>query len=329
MSLIADRIKWGIIGCGDVTEVKSGPAFNKVPGSSLVAVMRRNAAKAEDYAKRHQVPVWYSDALNLINDKNVNAVYIATPPSSHKELTLLALKAGKPVYVEKPMTTNAADAKEMTAVAKQTNMKLSVAHYRRAQPKFKKVQQLLREKAIGEVRLVQLNFYRKQLSASELSVSKTAWRVDPAIAGGGLFYDIAPHQLDIMFYYFGEAEHVQGFSANQSKTYNAPDIVSGQIHFKSGVFFSGTWCFAASALAEQDEITIIGSAGKMIFSAFGANTVTVITEDGKQVFSFDELQHVQQPMIEQVVNYFLDKGANPSSGEEGVMVMDWLEKFSV
>src|SRR6187551_1308715 len=101
-----EKINWGIIGCGDVSEVKSGPAFNKVNNSSLVAVMRRDGAKAKDYAHRHQVPKWYDDASLLINDPDVNAIYIATPPSSHEEYTIAAIDAGKPVYVEKPMTMN-------------------------------------------------------------------------------------------------------------------------------------------------------------------------------------------------------------------------------
>ena len=81
-------INWGIIGCGKVTELKSGPAFSKVEGSRLVAVMRRNAALAEDYAKRHNVPRFYSNADDLINDGEVNAVYVATPPGSHKEYAI-------------------------------------------------------------------------------------------------------------------------------------------------------------------------------------------------------------------------------------------------
>src|SRR4028118_950403 len=108
-----DSTKWGIIGCGDVTEVKSGPAFNKVSNSRLVAVMRRDAAKAKDYAQRHQVAKWYSDPQQLINDPEVNAVYVATPPLSHEEYTVAALQAGKPVYVEKPMSVNMGAAERM------------------------------------------------------------------------------------------------------------------------------------------------------------------------------------------------------------------------
>ncbi|HKJ89705.1 MAG TPA: Gfo/Idh/MocA family oxidoreductase, partial [Oceanipulchritudo sp.] len=87
-------IRWGIIGCGDVCEVKSGPAFQKVTGSSLVAVMRRDAAKAEDFALRHRVPRWYGEAEALVRDPEVDAVYIATPPGSHRDYTLMAAQAG-------------------------------------------------------------------------------------------------------------------------------------------------------------------------------------------------------------------------------------------
>src|SRR6185369_11841124 len=148
------KIKWGIIGCGDVTEVKSGPAFNKVKNSELFAVMRRDAEKAKDYAQRHNVPKWYSDANQLIHDPEINAIYIATPPSSHEEYTMMAFNAGKPVYVEKPMSVDAASASRMVKVAKEKNLKLVIAHYRNAQPLFNRIKQLLNEKVIGNIRFV-------------------------------------------------------------------------------------------------------------------------------------------------------------------------------
>src|SRR5215510_10181430 len=162
------KISWGIIGCGDVTEVKSGPAFNKVKNSELVAVMRRDAEKAKDYAHRHNVPKWYSDARQLIKDPDVNAIYIATPPSSHEEYTMMAFDAGKPVYVEKPMSVNAASANRMAKAANEKKMKLVVAHYRNAQPLFNGIKQLLNEKVIGDVRFVKSELYKPSLSFSEL-----------------------------------------------------------------------------------------------------------------------------------------------------------------
>lgn len=319
-------IKWGIIGCGDVTELKSGPAFNKVPNSALVAVMRRNAAKAKDYAERHNIPRWYTDAAQLINDPEVNAVYVATPPSSHEEYTIAAIRAGKPVYVEKPMALNFSAAQNMVKAATANNIKLVVAHYRRQWPLFKKIKQLIDEKVIGEVRLVRLEFYKPPTTIEELSIEKNAWRVNPAIAGGGLFHDLAPHQLDLLFHFFGEAQTINGIATNQGGDYQADDMVAGNILFKNGIVFSGAWCF--NAAYSSDRCEIIGSKGKISFSFFSSNTIEVTKDDSIANHHFDALQHVQQPMIEQVVQYFLDKAPNPCTAEDGAVIMHWMEKFT-
>lgn len=319
------KINWGIIGCGDVTELKSGPAFNKVSNSALVAVMRRDAEKAKDYANRHNVPRWYDNASQLINDPEVNAVYIATPPSSHEEYTIAAINAGKPVYVEKPMALDYKAACNMAKAAAAANVKLVVAHYRREQPLFKKIKELINDKAIGDVRLARLELYKPPLTKEELTDIKIAWRVDAAIAGGGLFHDLAPHQLDLMYYFFGPVQKVTGIAINQAGNYTADDMVAGNILFKIGIAFSGAWCFNAAATIDRCEI--IGSAGKISFQIFNGNTITLDTGDTTTTLSFDALQHVQQPMIETTVKYFLDERPNPCSGEEGAEVMRMMQEF--
>ena len=126
-----NKITWGILGCGDVTEAKSGPAFNKVPFSQIEAVMRRNAAKAADYAKRHQIEKWYSTADELINDNNINSIYIATPPAPHKEYAIRALQAGKNVYIEKPVTINVKECEDLIEAEKINNNKVVAGTIRR------------------------------------------------------------------------------------------------------------------------------------------------------------------------------------------------------
>src|SRR6218665_90890 len=187
------EIVWGIIGCGDVTELKSGPAFNKVPGSRLHAVMRRNIEKAADYAKRHAVPFFYGDAMQLILNDTINAIYIAPPPDSHEEYCFAAIAAGKPVYVEKPMALNYAAAMRIKETAHIKGVKLSVAHYRNAQPYFMTIKKMLDENAIGSIHHADLKFYRPLLTANQLDSPQKSWRVNPAISGGGLFHDLAPH----------------------------------------------------------------------------------------------------------------------------------------
>ncbi|HUZ58033.1 MAG TPA: Gfo/Idh/MocA family oxidoreductase [Hanamia sp.] len=323
-----NSIRWGMIGCGDVTEVKSGPAFNKVNNSSLVAVMRRDADKAKDYAARHSVPKWYSDAKELINDKEVNAIYIATPPAFHEGYAIAAINAGKPVYIEKPMALNFASANMIAKVANEKNMKVSIAHYRRGQPLFNKVKELLKENIIGKIRFAKLEFYKKPLNKEALTIPKVAWRVNPEIAGGGLFHDIAPHQIDLMYWFFGEIEKASGYSTNQSGSYKADDIVSGNILFKSGVIFNGLWCFNVAPENVKDYCEIQGSEGKMQFPIFEHKKIEIIKNGKTEIVPFEPLEHVQQPLIQKVVDYFLDKGPNPCSAEDGAKVMWLLDQFT-
>ena len=320
-------VQWGIIGCGDVTEKKSGPAFNKVPDSRLVAVMRRNGVKAKDYAERHGVSKWYESARELIDDAEVNAVYVATPPAFHEELTILALKAGKPVYVEKPMALNVSAAERIQLAAKETDVKVSVAHCRRQQPLFKKVKELLEMGAIGTVRIVNMKLF--QSPQPELGVkSEKNWRVDPKISGGGFFHDLAPHQLDLMLYYFGNPVEAGGIANNQAGFYNADDIVAGQIYFDRNILFNGCWCFTVSPSEACDSCEIIGTEGSIRFSIFRNLDLTLLRNDNSEIFRFEQLEHVQQPMIMSVVDYFTGKGPNPCSVEVGVLTMRLIDAFA-
>lgn len=322
-------VQWGIIGCGDVTEKKSGPAFNKVPDSRLVAVMRRNAEKAADYAKRHNVPRWYDDADQLLNDPEVNAVYIATPPASHMEYTQRSAAAGKPVYVEKPMALTYGQCKKMMNACKNAGVPLYVAYYRRRLPAFLKVKELVDSGTIGDVRFVQVTHYQ----ASDIRKGDPLpWRVLPDIAGGGIFLDMGAHTIDILDYLLGPITEVQGMAANQAGLYPAEDIVMANFAFESGVQGSGVWCFTASETYEVNEI--IGSKGSIRFSTFNVVPVELKTAKGVQKFSIQNPENIQKNLIKTVVEDLLGKGKCPSTAESGARatrVMDevlknWREK---
>jgi len=322
-----NTINWGIIGCGDVTEVKSGPAFNKVEGSKLVAVMRRDAAKAADYAKRHSVDKWYDDAEALMSDAEINAIYIATPPASHMPYALEALKKGFNVYVEKPITRNASEAQQIADTLKQGNSKLTVAHYRRAVPMFLHVKKLLDDNAIGDVRTVQIRMWQARKPKLVADV-ETNWRVQPELSGGGYFHDLAPHQLDLMLFYFGEPDYYSGFSLNQSQATPADDHVCGQILFKNEVVVNGSWCFNVAESETTDTCEIIGTKGKITFPFFG-KYVTCKNAAGEETVEFTHPQHIQQPMITKIVAYFKGDGTNPCSIDEAVTLMKIMDSFTV
>lgn len=320
-------INWGIIGCGNVTELKSGPAFKKIADSDLVAVMRRDAAKASDYATRHLVGKWYDDAAKLMADADVNAIYIATPPASHLEYALAALDKGLNVYVEKPVTRNATEARAMADAVKKGNSKLTVAHYRRAVPMFLAVKDLLDKQKIGDVRTVQIRMWQSRKPQLIADV-ETNWRVNPELSGGGYFHDLAPHQLDLMLYYFGEPEKYHGFSLNQSGATPADDHVCGQILFKNKVVVNGSWCFNVAENLTVDSCEIIGTKGKITFPFFG-NYISWKTDTEDETITFKHPQHIQQPMIEKIVAYFKNEGPNPCSIDEAVILMDIIDAFTI
>lgn len=293
-----DVVRWGILGCGDVTEVKSGPAFNLIEGSELVAVMRRNAEKAESYAKRHGVPQWYSNADDLINDPNVNAIYVATTPNAHAELAIKALKAKKPVYVEKPMALNYNECQAMIKASEDNNTPLFVAYYRRALPGFLKIKELLDSDAIGEVRLVNARLHKSLLP---LVGEDLAWRVNPEIAGGGHFFDLASHQLDIFDFLFGQVEKISSMALNQANLYKAEDIAVANLLMPNNVLINSSWCFTVPKFTEEDIIEIIGERGSIEFSCFDFIPVELKTEKGIEKFEFEKPKHVQQPFIQNIV----------------------------
>lgn len=312
--LNATQINWGIIGVGDVCEVKSAPAMNLIDNSQLVAVMRRNGHLAQDYAKRHNVPKWYADADALIADTDVNAIYIATPPNGHLPMVLKAAAAGKAVYVEKPMARNHGECLSMIEQCERANVPLYVAYYRRCLPHFVKVKTLIEAGLIGEVRHV--NIRLNQSPAPQLLTNMdNQWRVNADISGGGYFHDLASHQLDFLDYALGPIKHAQGITSNQARLYDAPDMVSASFAFESGVIGCGSWCFNSSSSAECDITEITGSKGSLQYSTFGAAEVILETDDqGKQRFTFPLPKHIQQPLIQTIVDDLLGQGTCPSGG---------------
>jgi predicted dehydrogenase len=307
-------IRWGIIGVGDVTEVKSGPGFQKASNSSLVAVMRRNGALAKDYARRHGVPRWYDDAAALINDPEVEAVYIATPPYAHKQYTLMSAAAGKPVYVEKPMALNWADCQEMIAACQAARVPLWVGYYRRALPRFIKIKELIEAGAIGQPRSVTISLHRP-VRPELFDPQNLPWRVLPELSGGGIFVDMGSHTLDFLDYLFGPIRAVRGMAANQGGHYPAEDQVAGTFVFDSGVVGVGTWCF--TTFQEVDQTEIVGTQGKISFASFQADPIKLTAIDGLQEFAIADPPHVHQPLIQTIVDELNGVGACPSTGASG------------
>jgi 1,5-anhydro-D-fructose reductase (1,5-anhydro-D-mannitol-forming) len=302
-------IRWGIIGCGDVTEVKSGPGFQKADGSELVAVMRRDGAKARDYARRHGVARAYDRAVDLIADPQVDVVYVATPPSTHAELALAVAAAGKPCLVEKPMARTHAECRQMIDAFAARRLPLWVAYYRRALPRFLLVRDMLTAGAIGAVTSVHVDVHAPLATGP----ASAGWRFDPAVAGGGLFFDLASHGFDLLDFFLGPLTSVSGVAANTGHAYGAEDVTVAAFAAGEGVLGTSVWNFNASSAL--DRVTFTGTSGQLLTPIFSDTDVVVRDAAGRETaHEVRNPPHVHQPLIQAIVDELRGGPASPSTG---------------
>lgn len=323
MNSISKKMRWGIIGCGNVTEVKSGPAYQKTEGFEILAVMRRNAEKAADYAKRHGIKKYYSDADDLINDPEVDAIYIATPPDSHKFYGLKVALAGKPCCIEKPLAPNYEDSLAIHNAFSTKNLPLFVAYYRRSLPRFEQIKSWIDQKSIGEIRHVNWHFMRPP---STVDVSgEYNWRTDISVAKGGYFDDLASHGLDLFVYLLGEIKNASGVNLNQQNWYSAKDAIAATWLHKSGITGTGSWNFGCHFL--EDKATIYGSKGKITFSIFEENNILLETENNTTELFIPHPENVQLFHVKKMQEHLSGISIHPATGLSAVhtnWVMDQI-----
>ena len=301
-------IRWGMVGTGDVTEVKSGPGFYKANNSMLYGVTNRTYHKAVDYAHRHGVERVYSDIDEMIADGKVDAIYIATPPGSHKMYALKCAQARIPCYIEKPVAMNYQEHLELIEAFEKTNTKAFAAYYRRGHERFKKVKQIIDAGEIGDIYFIHLSLYR---GATESEKQNQSWRVQPEISGGGIFMDVGVHQLDILDFLIGKVKDVTSFRSNKGGFYAPEDTITAAFVFENGVQMTADWCFAAGVA--KDEIEIVGSLGRITLSCFGIDEIVVERASEKEAIQVEVPEHVHQPLIQTIVDELNGEGECPST----------------
>lgn len=314
-----DIIRFGMIGAGSVAEVKSAPALQKTSGAELVAVMRRDEEKLRDYATRHGITCYSTNAQDILEDPDIDAVYIATPPGSHAQYTLAAAKQGKAVYVEKPMARTAAEARQMVDACREAGVPLFVAYYRRAQPRFLKAKELIDTGALGEVR----SFTYLYACPVPKDDPNRPWLLTKEIAGGGLLFDIGSHMIDSIIFMLGQPVEVVGRAANLSRARETADQSSAFMRFDYGV--AGTLQFSFNVAQRTDRLHIMGTRGSLTMSIMGYDPL-ILTQDGvTQELPYLQPAHVQSYLITRVVNTLRGLDNLDSTGQSALQTQQILE----
>lgn len=303
-----EEVVWGLIGTGDVTEKKSGPALYKAKGSRLKGVYNRTKAKAESWVERHGHGRVYDSAEELLADPEINAVYIATPPDSHYQYALQVIEAGKIPLIEKPMALDYAECKKILDFGEERGVPVYVNFYRRGLPKFQAVKQLLAEGAIGNPLMVSCREFRKP-DQEDFNRDNLPWRLRP-LAGGGKALDVQVHVLDYLTYFFGEITDIAGFAENRGGLYEVEDTVSASFRFASGVVGSASWCYVADF--NLDELTILGTEGRIVIPSASLGDGYLLRHGQEVPLHFANPEHVAMPYIQMVVDELRGKGKSPA-----------------
>jgi predicted dehydrogenase len=321
-----DPIRWGMIGCGNVTEVKAGPGFQMADGSELHMVASRRGDEVADWARRHGVERWSDDPGELIGHPDVDAVYIATTPDSHRAYTEQVAAAGKPVFCEKPMACSLGDAMAMKEACQRAGVPLFVAYYRRALPRFLKVKEWLDQGRIGTPLFVHIQLAMRPESHPVAAITKEMaargeipWRFRPEIGGGGNFADMGTHMLDLMDFYLAPFAEVEGRAENRGGLYDAEDTVSASFLLENGVHGTGHWCCVAGA--DLDCTEIVGTEGAIRYATFNDSPLELETRDGLHREDLPFPTHSHQPIIQAVTDALHGRGAAPSDAENGIRAM--------
>lgn len=320
-----ESVRWAMIGTGAVTEVKSGPGLYKSENSNLVGVYDINIEKAKDYAKRHGVKKVYEKIEDALNDDEVNAIYISTPPNFHKEMVLKAIEAKKPAYVEKPLALNYKEALEIKRASEEKNVPVFVAYYRRGQEKFITIKNIIESGEIGNIKTISL-VHNMAVEKNELSRDTLPWRLIPSITLGGKIVDMDTHVIDIVQFLIGDISEVRGFAINTGNYYDVED--TGVMIFKIGdILATANWCYVADKTEEK--LTIVGDKGRIETTGLFAGDVKVERDGEIKNLSFKEPEHAAMPFIQQVVNELIGKeksNADLDSAINNVRVIDKLLK---
>jgi predicted dehydrogenase len=311
-------INWGIIGGGSVVQHKSGAGFNIKNKSRVVAVLRRNLTDALHTAARFGASKGYTDLETFLGDSEIDAVYIATPPGLHYQQALSCLNANKIVYVEKPFTITAAEAEDLVEKFNRESIPLFVAHYRRALPKFLKARELIQTK-LGV--LQEFDFRITRNIERDLD---HPWLFDEKLSGGGKFFDIAPHYIDLLIYFFGEVRSTQALVRHIASPNHGEDIVKILFNFKSGLIGSASFNFVSSH--PGDKLSVYGKTGELHFSLSGEDELHWQGLGAEtKTFNLPSPDCVQAPMILEVVNYLLGGTANPYFGHQALASVQIIE----
>ena len=288
-----ERLRWGLIGCGDISTKRVAPALRDLPNCDLVAVARARVDLARSFAEQFGARKWRPDWEALALDQEIDAVYIATPVHLHAAQTIAAAEAGKHVLCEKPMALNVEECERMIAACRAHHVKLGVAYYRHFYPAIARVKEVIRSGEIGQPVVAQLNAFER---FNPDPGHARHWLVEKAKAGGGPMFDFGCHRIEVLLNIFGPITRTTGSTANVLFDRDVEDTAVALFEFEGGM--RGVLTVTHAACEPQDTVGIFGSEGSIHIPVLNQGVMRIKTAASERAETHPPHPNLHQPLID-------------------------------
>lgn len=306
------KLKWGLIGCGDISEKRVAPALRDLENCELVTVNRANYTKAKDFARQFGARKWTKDWREILDDEEVQAVYIATPVYLHAEMTIAAAEAGKHVLCEKPMGMNTKECDDMIDACTSNGVKLGVAYYRHFYPAVKRIKDIIASGEIGIVANAQINNFEP---FNRKPGEPRYWLLEKDKAGGGPMMDMGCHRIEVFTNILGPIQEAKGFLTNVLYEREVEDTAIAHLLFETGT--TAVLTSSHAAFEPQDTLDVFGCKGSIHVPVLNEGTMTIKTSDGERVEKHPPHANVHQPLVDDFTRAVLEDREPGVTGEAG------------
>ena len=316
------KLRWGLIGCGDIAQKRVAPALRDSPQCDLIAVSRSQSQLLEPFARQFGAKKCYSDWREMLVDPEIDAVYIATPVDLHATQTIEAAEAGKHVLCEKPMGLNVDECDQMIATCRNRSVKLGVAYYRHFYPVIARIKSVIESGEIGHPVFVQINAFEWFNPQPD---EPRFWLIKRDVAGGGPMFDFGCHRIEVLLDLFGGVRQVKAMMANALFEREVEDTAAAMFQFDRGTCAVLTVTHAARE--PQDTLDIFGSGGSIHVPKLNEGKLFVTSDPGQRVESHPAAQNFHAPLIEDFVAAVFENREPRVNGEIGRMVASIEEQI--
>ena len=316
MSSSAPAVRWGLIGCGDIAAKRVAPALRDSPGSTLMAVARARADRAAEFAERHGARRWYADWREVLSDREIDAVYLATPVRLHAEQAVAAAEAGKHVLCEKPMALDVAGCERMTSAARHHGVKLGIAYYRHHYPAVVRLREMIASGEIGRPVLVQVQAFELFDPPPD---HPRAWLLKKSESGGGPMMDFGCHRIEVLLDLLGPVVEVSAKPSNvRFHDREVEDTCVAHLRFRSGA--EAVLAVTHAAQESRDALQLHATEGSAHVDILNQGTLRIVTTDGVREERHPPHANLHQPLVEDFVAAVRDGREPTVTGEIGLEV---------